>query len=91
MSGRFYWYSHRRMSELGYAPMPAKLALAQAVAWLLERSRINDAIVRKLRLAPEVLAARAQLIGGGTRETKADARCNATARARTRGSVRTNL
>lgn len=59
MSTRFYWYSHKRIAELGYAPMTARQALAEAIAWLLSRSHITDSVVAKLKLAPEVLAAQA--------------------------------
>jgi dihydroflavonol-4-reductase len=60
MSGRFYWYSHERIAKLGYKPMSARRALAEALAWLIGRSYITDSVVGMLALAPEVLAARAQ-------------------------------
>ena len=60
MSGRFYWYSHRRIAELGYAPVSARQALAEAIAWLWVRSYIADSVIGKLTLAPEVRAARAR-------------------------------
>jgi len=59
MSGRFYWYSHERISELGYARRrPARLA--EAIAWLWVRSYIADSVMEKLKLTPEVRSARAQ-------------------------------
>lgn len=62
MSGRFYWYSHERAAQaLGYRPMSARLALAEAVAWLIARSQIGDSVLEQLELAPEVLAARRRL------------------------------
>lgn len=60
MSGRFYWYSHERIARLGYAPMSARGALAEAIAWLIARSYLSDAVTDKLALAPEVRAARAR-------------------------------
>ena len=62
MSARFYWYCHERIAKLGYAPMSARLALAEAVAWLLGRSYITDSVMERLALAPEVVAARARLV-----------------------------
>jgi len=58
MSGRFYWYSHQRIAQLGYAPQPARLALAEAIAWLMQRSRVVDSVMGTLRPAAEVVAAR---------------------------------
>jgi dihydroflavonol-4-reductase len=66
MSARFYWYNHERIAKLGYAPMPARRALAEAIAWLLGRSYITDSVVAKLKLSPEVLAARALFTTGET-------------------------
>lgn len=65
MAGRFYWYSHERMARLGYAPMPARQALAEAIAWLVARSHIADSVTAKLDPAPELLAAQALLATGG--------------------------
>ncbi len=62
MSSRFYWYDHQRATAvLGYRPMPARLAVAEAIAWLVMRGQISDSVVRRLQLAPEVLAARRHL------------------------------
>jgi dihydroflavonol-4-reductase len=66
MSGRFYWYSHERIAGLGYAPVSARRALAEAVAWLIVRSYITDSVMERLELAPEVLAARARFTKGVT-------------------------
>lgn len=62
MAGRFYWYDHRRIATLGYAPLPARRALAQAIGWLIARSYISDSVMGKLKLVPEVLAARAHFM-----------------------------
>jgi dihydroflavonol-4-reductase len=66
MCGRFYWYSHKRIAALGYAPVSARRALAEAVAWLLMRSYITDSVMERLELAPEVFAARARFTKGVT-------------------------
>jgi len=66
MSGRFYWYSHPQIAKLGYAPVSARQALADAIAWLVGRSYINDSVMEKLKLAPEVVAARARFAKGVT-------------------------
>lgn len=59
MAGRFYWYSHARLAALGWAPRPTRLALAEALAWLIARGHIADSVTARLRLSPEVQAARA--------------------------------
>lgn len=61
MAARFYWYDHQRIAALGYRPRPTRQALAEAIAWLLDRAYVTDSVAEKLRLSPEVLAARALL------------------------------
>lgn len=61
MASRFYWYSHDRVSKLGYTPMPAREALAEALAWLIDRSYISDTVSRRLHLAREVREAGASI------------------------------
>jgi dihydroflavonol-4-reductase len=61
MSARYYWYSHARLRRLGYAPVAARHALAEALAWLLLRSYVADSVASRLKLAPEVRKARARL------------------------------
>jgi dihydroflavonol-4-reductase len=58
MAGRFYWYSHRRIGELGYIPAPARQALAEAIGWLWVRSYFTDSVMEKLRLSADVRVAR---------------------------------
>ena len=58
MSGRYYWYSHQRIAELGYSPVSARQALAEAIAWLWVRSYITDPVMEKLKLSREVRSAR---------------------------------
>lgn len=59
MACRFYWYSHARLAAIGYAPRPARRALAEGLAWVIDRGHVSDAVTRRLKLAPEVAAARA--------------------------------
>jgi dihydroflavonol-4-reductase len=53
--GRYYWYSHARASALGYAPRPARRALAEAIAWLLSSPHVSATLRSRLRPAREVL------------------------------------
>jgi hypothetical protein len=41
--------------------MPARQALAEAIAWLILRSQVVDSVLGKLTLAPEVVSARMRL------------------------------
>lgn len=53
--GRYYWYSHARAAALGYAPRPARRALAEAIAWLLSSPHVSATLRSRLRPAGEVL------------------------------------
>ena len=59
MACRFYWYSSARLAALGWQPRPARDALATALAWLIARGHVADAVVARLRPAPELEALRA--------------------------------
>ena len=59
MVGRYYWYSHAKLGSLGYRAMPAREALAIALAWLLASPHVSRETRTRLRLAGEVWAARA--------------------------------
>ena len=51
MVGRFYWYSYERAaSELGYEPMPARRALAEAIEWLVASPHISPLLRATLNL-----------------------------------------
>ncbi len=58
MVGRYYWYSHARLARLGYAPRPARVALAGAVSWLAASPHVSRELRAGLRLSREVWAAR---------------------------------
>jgi len=58
MVGRFYWYSHEKASRLGYAPRPARSALAEAVSDLAMGPHVTRQVRSTLRLHPDVYRAR---------------------------------
>jgi dihydroflavonol-4-reductase len=56
--GRHYWYSHDKIAALGYAPKPARVAIAEALAWLLSSPDLPRWVRDGLRPMPEVRSAR---------------------------------
>jgi len=58
MVGRYYWYDHSKAVGLGYAPRPARRALAEAIAWLAASPHISREIRSGLLLSREVYEAR---------------------------------
>jgi dihydroflavonol-4-reductase len=58
MVGRHYWYSHARAAALGFAPRPARRALAEAIAWLVASPHISRQLRATLALSREVYDAR---------------------------------
>jgi dihydroflavonol-4-reductase len=58
MVGRYYWYRHDRAAGLGYSPMPARQALAEAISWLVASPLVSQQLRVTLRLSREVYAAR---------------------------------
>jgi dihydroflavonol-4-reductase len=61
MVGRYYWYSHAKSAALGYAPRPARRALAEAIAWLAASKHISREVRANLLLSREVYEARRTL------------------------------
>ena len=59
MSGRFSWYSHRRIAKLGYASLRAA-GLGEWPLGLSVRSYIADSVMGKFKLAREVRVARSR-------------------------------
>jgi dihydroflavonol-4-reductase len=55
MVGRYYWYQHTKAAALGYAPRPARQALAEAIAWHVSSVHISRDLRRWLRLTRDVL------------------------------------
>lgn len=63
MVGQFYWYSHAKAAdELGYAPGPARGALATAIASLVAGKHVSIPLRQTLSLGREVYDARAALM-----------------------------
>jgi dihydroflavonol-4-reductase len=58
MVGRYYWYSHAKAGELGYVPIPARQALAGAVAWLATSSHVTREMRATMHLHGDVFSAR---------------------------------
>lgn len=56
--GRYHWYSHDKLAGLGYAPQPARAAIASGLAWLLISSELPRWVREGLRPLPEVRRAR---------------------------------
>jgi dihydroflavonol-4-reductase len=54
MVGRYYWYTHKRMLEMGYAPAPARSALVSAVSWLAGSQHISASLRNSMTLSQEV-------------------------------------
>lgn len=61
MVGRYYWYDHARIGALGYSPKPARLALAEAIAWLAASPHVSRRMRATMRLSKEVYRARKSL------------------------------
>jgi len=63
MVGEFYWYSSAKaIRDLGYAPRPARSALAEAIADLLASSHVSSSLRRSLAPSREVYQARVVLL-----------------------------
>lgn len=60
MVGRYYWYRHERAAALGWRPRPAREALAGALGWLAASRHVSRETRARLRLHPDVYAARRQ-------------------------------
>lgn len=54
MVGRYYWYNHEKAASIGYKPIPARQALAKAIAWLVRSKHISKSVRSSMRLSQEV-------------------------------------
>ena len=52
--GRFYWYDHQKAAALGYAPRPARDAMAEAIAWLVRTPLVSNRLRGQLTLSDDV-------------------------------------
>lgn len=59
MVGRYYWYRHDKAAALGFAPRPARRALAEAISWLTTSPHVSRELRSTLKLSREVYDARA--------------------------------
>ncbi|MEJ0015125.1 MAG: NAD-dependent epimerase/dehydratase family protein [Acetobacteraceae bacterium] len=59
MVGRHYWYSHARAAALGYAPVPARAALVEAISWLAASPHVSRETRACMRLAEDIYRFRA--------------------------------
>jgi len=66
MVGRYYWYSHEKIAQLGYSPIPARQALAEAIAWLVTTAHISRETRTGLTLTREIYAARKNILLRGS-------------------------
>jgi dihydroflavonol-4-reductase len=58
MVGRYYWYDCSAAAALGYRPRAARVAIAEALGWLVSQRHVSAAVRRTLRIGSEVYAAR---------------------------------
>ncbi|MBL3591291.1 MAG: NAD-dependent epimerase/dehydratase family protein [gamma proteobacterium endosymbiont of Lamellibrachia anaximandri] len=58
MVGRYYWYDHKKLAQLGYHPKSARRALAEAISWLATSPHISRHTRTTLTLSREVYEAR---------------------------------
>ncbi len=58
MVGRYYWCRHDRAAALGFAPRPARQALAEALSWLVGSHHVSRETRARLRLSQELYQAR---------------------------------
>jgi len=56
--GRYFWYAHDKAGALGYAPGPARRAIAEALVWLLAGDHIPRWVREGLKPTAEVRSAR---------------------------------
>jgi dihydroflavonol-4-reductase len=57
--GRFFWYRNDKARALGFAPRPARQALAETIAWLLVQSpHVSRELRSRLHPSIEVMRAR---------------------------------
>jgi dihydroflavonol-4-reductase len=61
MVGRYYWYSHLKAAQIGYAPCAAQDALIEAISWLVASPHVNRETRAGLHLAPDIHRFRAAM------------------------------
>jgi dihydroflavonol-4-reductase len=58
MVGRFYWYDHGKLGDLGFRPRTAEAAVATALSWLVASRHVSREARSRIRLTEQVWAAR---------------------------------
>jgi dihydroflavonol-4-reductase len=58
MVGQYYWYEHAPMKRLGYNPMSARQALAEATSWLVTSEHIPASVRSVMKLSNEIYEVR---------------------------------
>ncbi len=58
MVGQYYWYNSGKIASMGYAPRPARQALAEALSWLVTSTHISASLRAEMNLSPEIHALR---------------------------------
>ena len=46
---KYFWYTHHKAAQLGYAAAPAQVAIADALGWLVMTSHVTREVRRSLR------------------------------------------
>lgn len=54
MVGRYYWYSHAKAAAIGYAPVPARAALIETIAWLAASTHVSREVRAGMHLAADI-------------------------------------
>ncbi len=59
---KYFWYTHHKAGQLGYTAAAARMAIADALGWLVMTSHVTREVRRSLRLADQVHRARGDAI-----------------------------
>jgi dihydroflavonol-4-reductase len=54
MVGRYFWYSHEKAAELGYAPVSSRQALIKSISWLVASHHVPASLRNTITLSQEV-------------------------------------
>jgi dihydroflavonol-4-reductase len=54
MVGRYFWYSHEKAAEIGYAPFSSRQALIKAISWLVASHHVPASLRNTITLSREV-------------------------------------
>ena len=54
MVGKYYWYDHSKITQLGYQAKSAEAAMIAALSWLVTTEHIPSAIRASMELSPQI-------------------------------------